>query len=73
MLRKSSEPLNLLSTITQNYPLLAAHISELESGDVSDDILNEISFNQGRYLQPGQNAIWLNGRRLYDEDFDSFA
>lgn len=71
LLQKSDNPLGLLTAITQNLPLLAPQLAETVL-DGSDDILKELSYNQEKYIEAGQNAIWLNGRRLYDVDIEPF-
>ncbi|TIB72226.1 Sec63-domain-containing protein [Wallemia mellicola] len=72
LLQKSDNPLGLLTAITQNLPLLAPQLAETDL-DGSNDILKELSYNQEKYIEAGQNAVWLNGRRLYDVDIEPFS
>lgn len=72
LLQQSDNQLELLNTVTQNLPLLAPAITD-STFEGTGNILNELSLNQDKYLQAGQNAIWLNGRRLYDSDLEPFT
>ncbi|TIA91902.1 hypothetical protein E3P81_01822 [Wallemia ichthyophaga] len=72
LLQQSDNQLELLNTISQNLPLLAPALAD-GAFEGAENVLNELSFNQDKYLKAGQNAIWLNGRRMYDKDLEPFT
>lgn len=66
----SENPLATLKLLSQDFPKYA---NSLTSVEVNDTLIGEIASNQGFGVQPGVNAIWLNGISLDADQIDPFT
>jgi UDP-glucose:glycoprotein glucosyltransferase len=66
----SKDPLSTLSQLSQDFPKYAHKISTV---NLNDDLTNEIISNQRRFVKAGANAMWINGRKLEDDEINPFS
>ncbi|KAG2196556.1 hypothetical protein INT47_010395 [Mucor saturninus] len=66
---KSSNPLETLTRLSQDFPKYAKSLSDVE---LDRDFEQEISENQASFLRGGSNAVWLNGKGLDFNQVDPF-
>ncbi|KAI8343874.1 UDP-glucose:glycoprotein glucosyltransferase-domain-containing protein [Chlamydoabsidia padenii] len=66
----SKDPLSTLAQLSQDFPKYAHKISTVA---LNDDMVNEIISNQQRFVQAGVNAMWINGRKLEDDEINPFS
>lgn len=65
----STNPLETLSRLSQDFPKYAKSISAL---DLDVKFKEEILDNQASFVRSGMNAIWLNGKGLEHSQTDPF-
>jgi UDP-glucose:glycoprotein glucosyltransferase len=66
----SNDPLSTLAQLSQDFPKYAHRISKVA---LNEDMVNEITGNQRRLVKAGANAMWINGRKLEDDEINAFA
>jgi UDP-glucose:glycoprotein glucosyltransferase len=66
---RSSNPLETLARLSQDFPKYAKSISAIE---LDKDFEEEIMENQASFLRSGLNAVWLNGKGLEFSQVDPF-
>jgi UDP-glucose:glycoprotein glucosyltransferase len=66
---KSSNPLETLARLSQDFPKYAKSISNIE---LDKDFEEEILSNQMTFVRSGMNALWLNGKGLEYSQVDPF-
>lgn len=66
---KSSNPLEALTRLSQDFPKYAKSVSAIE---LDKDFEQEIMDNQASFLRGGSNAVWLNGKGLEFHQVDPF-
>ncbi|CAO3590292.1 unnamed protein product [Absidia cylindrospora] len=66
----SKDPLATLTQLSQDFPKYAHKISTVK---LKDDLTNEIISNQRRFVKAGANALWINGRKLEDNEINPFS
>ncbi|GAB7352647.1 hypothetical protein MBLNU459_g3014t3 [Dothideomycetes sp. NU459] len=66
----SSDPLNTLLRLTQDFP---KHSAAMSAGNVSEDFRKEHLKNRETFLPAGYNIIWINGVQILAKDFEAFA
>lgn len=66
----SEEPLATLKLLSQDFPKYANSLTDVE---VNNTLIDEIVQNQAFGVQPGVNAMWLNGISLDADTIDPFT
>jgi UDP-glucose:glycoprotein glucosyltransferase len=59
-----------LKQLSQDFPKYANSLTEVE---VNQTLIQEISSNQAFGVQPGMNAMWLNGISLDADHIDPYT
>ncbi|KAI8096232.1 UDP-glucose:glycoprotein glucosyltransferase-domain-containing protein [Halteromyces radiatus] len=65
----SKDPLITLSQLTQDFPKYAHKISLMT---LNEKLVNQVITNQQRFVKPGANALWINGRKLEDDETNPY-
>lgn len=66
----SSDPLDTLLRLTQDFP---KHSAAISLSNVSEDFRKEHLKNREVFLPAGYNIIWINGVQILARDLDAFA
>jgi UDP-glucose:glycoprotein glucosyltransferase len=59
-----------LKLLSQDFPKYANSLTDIE---VKQSLIDEIASNQAFGVQPGMNAMWLNGISLDADHIDPFS
>ncbi|CAO3612891.1 unnamed protein product [Cunninghamella blakesleeana] len=65
----SENPLSTLTHLSQDFPKYAKKITTI---DVDEKLEEELSYNQHRVIQAGSNVVWINGKKLEDDEVNPF-
>ncbi|KAJ2964307.1 hypothetical protein NQZ79_g834 [Umbelopsis isabellina] len=66
----SENPLSTLKLLSQDFPKYANSLTDVE---INETLRHEISSNQAFGVQPGVNAMWLNGLSIDPDQVDPFS
>ncbi|KAH8556358.1 UDP-glucose:glycoprotein glucosyltransferase-domain-containing protein [Umbelopsis sp. PMI_123] len=66
----SKDALSTLKLLSQDFPKYANSLTDIE---VKQSLIDEIASNQAFGVQPGMNAMWLNGISLDADHIDPFS
>jgi UDP-glucose:glycoprotein glucosyltransferase len=66
----SENPLSTLKLLSQDFPKYANSLTDVS---INETLRHEIASNQAFGVQPGVNAMWLNGLSIDPDQIDPFS
>lgn len=68
----SSNPLDTLTSLAQDFPRVAHDLASKWIGNISEDLEAELARNGRNKVSPGMNLLWLNGMQVSEREVDTF-